>query len=168
MSLTPKQAAFVAEYLKDLNATQAAIRAGYSEKTANEQGSRLLANVGVGKAIKEAMKKREERTEITQDRVLNELAKIAFGDARDVMSWGPDGLKLKPSDELTADQAALVSEVSETLTAAGGSMKLKTNDKLKALELIGRHLAMFTDKQQTDITTGGEKISLNVSFVDPK
>ena len=70
---THKQQCFVEEYLIDLNATQVAIRAGYSEKTANEQGSRLLANVSVAAAIEEAMAERSERTKVTQDYVLETI-----------------------------------------------------------------------------------------------
>lgn len=144
--LTPKQRRFVEEYLVDLNATKAAIRAGYSAKTAEFQASRLLRNVKVQEAIAERMKAREKRTEITQDRVLSELAKIAFGDKRALMEWGPRGVKLKDSATLTDEQAAQVSEVSESVTNAGGTMKLKTHDKVKALELLGKHLGMFKDQ----------------------
>ncbi len=75
---TSRQARFVDEYLIDLNATQAAIRAGYSRKTAQEQGSRLLSNVMVAAAIEKAMAERSQRTEITQDQVLKDLARIAL------------------------------------------------------------------------------------------
>lgn len=81
--LTAKQQRFCDEYLIDLNATQAAIRAGYSKKTANEQGARLLVNVSIQKKIFELQKEREKRTEITQDSVLHELALIAFAKASD-------------------------------------------------------------------------------------
>lgn len=84
---TAKQRAFVREYLIDLNATQAAIRAGYSASTANEQGSRLLANVSVKGVIEAAMDLRAERTDITADRVLRELAKIGFADIRKTIKW---------------------------------------------------------------------------------
>lgn len=144
--LTPKQARFVDEYLVDLNATQAAIRAGYSPKTANEQAARLLANVSVQAAIAERMKARQTRTEITQDMVVAELARIAFGNKRALMKWGPDGVKLVDSSTITDEDAAMVSEVSETVTEAGGTIKLKTHDKVKALELLGRHLGMFKEK----------------------
>jgi phage terminase small subunit len=94
-ALTAKQARFVAEYLVDLNATQAAIRAGYSARTANEQAARLLANVSVAAAVAEAQAARGKRTEVTQDRVALELARIAFGDPRRVMDWGPGGVTLR-------------------------------------------------------------------------
>lgn len=153
--LNPKQQRFVEEYLVDLNATQAAIRAGYSPKTAGQIGERLLKKAEVQQALSRRMKAREQRTEVTQDRVVKELAKIAFGDPRNVMSWGPGGVTLKASAELTDDEAALVSEVSETTTERGGSLKLKTNDKLKALELLGRHLGMFRDKVEVTGKDGG-------------
>ena len=137
-TLSPKQAAFVAEYLIDLNATQAAIRAGYSEKSAARISVELLNKTQVRKAIEKAQAKRTERTEITADRVVTELAKIAFADPRDLMEWGPNGLVLKDCRIIPA----AVAEVSE----GKDGMKLKKLDKLKALELLGRHLGMFTDK----------------------
>ena len=83
--LTEKQQRFVEEYLIDLNATQAAIRAGYSAKTADQQGSRLLANVKVQQAIAERMAERSKRTGVNQDRVVLELSKIAFLKMTDVV-----------------------------------------------------------------------------------
>lgn len=155
MSLTAKQQRFVQEFLIDLNATQAAIRAGYSTRTANEQGARLLAKVSVRSAVEDGQKAREKRTGITQDRVLNEIARVAFSDKRRLMSWGPSGVVLMDSETLTDDDAANVSEVSETTSATGGSIKLKTHDKIKALELLGRHLGMFTDKVEHGGQGGG-------------
>lgn len=133
---------FCAEYLIDLNATQAAIRAGYSEKQAAIIGHENLRKPNIAAAIAERQKERSQRVEITQDRVLKELARVAFADPRSVMTWGPNGVRLKDSADLTADEAALVAEASESSTG----IKLKTNDRLKALELIGKHLGMFTDK----------------------
>lgn len=152
--LTDKQAAFVAEYLVDLNATQAAIRAGYSERTAYRIGAELLQKTSVAEAIAAGQAKRAQRVEITADRVVAELAKIAFADPRDLMEWGPDGVKLKASADLTEEQAASVAEVSETTTKDGGSLKLKKHDKVKALELLGRHIGMFKDKVENEISGG--------------
>ena len=146
--LTNKQRAFVAEYLVDLNATQAAIRAGYSERTAYRIGAELLQKTSVAEAIAAGQAKRAQRVEITADRVVAELAKIAFADPRDLMEWGPDGVKLKASADLTEEQAASVAEVSETTTKDGGSLRLKKHDKLKALELLGKHLGMFERKME--------------------
>ncbi len=165
--LTPKQRKFVFEYLVDLNATQAAIRAGYSKKTAGTMAQRLIAKSHIREAIRAAQSRREKRTEITQDRVLNELARVAFGNSRAVMSWGPGGLTLRNSEDLTEDEAALVSEVRATTTRDGsGSLALKTHDKMKALELLGKHLGMF-DRKPEEID-GGEPAAIEVRVVSGK
>ena len=155
--LTPKRARFVEEYLIDLNATQAAIRAGYSERTAYSQGQRLLKDVDVASALTQARTARSKRTEITQDMVLKELGKIAFGDQRGVMGWGADGVTLRESSELTDDEAAMVAEVAETKTKDGGSIRLKTNDKVGALQLVGKHLGMFADRLKVEQVAGEDE-----------
>ena len=143
--LTPKQQRFVEEYLIDLNATQAAVRAGYSPKTAKQQGQRLLTNVDVQAAVTEAKDRRAERTELAQDDVVRELATIGFANAGDFFDWGPDGVKVKEKDHLTVEQRAVVAEVSQTVTEKGGTIRVKLHDKLSALEKLGRHLGMFTE-----------------------
>src|SRR3954451_23220657 len=153
MPLNDRQACFVAEYLVDLNATQAAIRAGYSARTANVQAARLLANVSVAAAIAEAQAARSRRTEVTADRVVLELARVAFGDPRRVMSWGPGGVKLHPSAELADEEAAIVAEVGETTTKEGGSLRGKTVDKPGALRLLGQQLGLFLERRQVKATT---------------
>src|SRR3954468_7449641 len=90
--------------------------------------------------------RRRRRTEVTADRVMLELARVAFGDPRRVVSWGPGGVKLRPSAELAAEGAAVVAEVAETTTKEGGSLRVKTIDKLGALRLLGQHLGMFGEK----------------------
>lgn len=154
MALTAKQERFVAEYLIDLNATQAAIRAGYSEKSARVTGAENLTKPAIQDAISEAKAKRSKRTEITQDRVLQELAKIGFADIRKAVTWGRspidsesenadlNGLgvypvELVPSNEVDDDTAAAITEVS--LTAQG--VKVKMADKRAALEALLKHLA---------------------------
>ncbi|WP_415993029.1 terminase small subunit [Desulfovibrio piger] len=166
VKLTDKQAAFVREYLVDLNATQAAIRAGYSERTAYSVGQRLLKNVEIQRAVAAAQAKRARRVEITADRVVAELAKIAFSDPRDLMEWGPDGVVLRPSAELSDDQAASVAEVAEN----NAGLRLKKHDKVKALELLGRHIGIFTDKVKAEVSgpDGGPVASeIVVRFVEP-
>ena len=147
-ALTPKQQRFVQEYLIDLNATQAAIRAGYSAKTAEQQGPRLLGNVGVAQAIKAAQDARAKRTNITQDRVLQEYARIAFSNMKDFASFGEDGVILKDLASMDDDAARCVAEVSESTSAAGGSIRFKLHDKKGALDSLARHLGMFTDKTE--------------------
>jgi phage terminase small subunit len=156
MALTTKQQRFVEEYLVDHNATQAAIRAGYSERTACEQASRLLANVKVKAALREAVKKQSERTQITADRVIQELARIGFADSRKVFEWGPEGVKVRPSKDLDDETAAAVAEVSETRTDAGGTIRVKLADKVAALTLLGKHFGAFTDKTEITGKDGGD------------
>ena len=147
--MTPKQRRFVEEYLVDLNATQAAKRAGYSPRSARTRGSRLLRNAAVAAAIAKAQNKRAARTRVSADKVVTELAKVAFGDPRRLLSWGPGGVVLRDSSELTEADAALVSEVSETRTASGGTRKVKLHCKLAALNALGKHLGLFGNGRQS-------------------
>lgn len=147
--LTDKQVAFAAEYLLDFNATQAAVRAGYSAKTASSIGAALLRNALVAGRIAALRAERARRVAVSADQVLSELARIAFADPRDLMEWGPDGVRLRDSAGLTAEQAAGVAEVAE---GSGGALRLKKHDKVRALELIGRHLGMFKDKVEADVS----------------
>lgn len=144
--MTPKQARFVSEYLIDLNATAAAKRAGYSEKTAEKIGHQLLEKTRVAAAIASAIKKREKKTEITADRVIKELADIAFLRSDEVFAIDGDHVSIKSTDEMSDAARRALASVSQTVTVAGGTITVKLCDKIKALELLGRHLGMFTDK----------------------
>ncbi|GAW29597.1 terminase small subunit [Carboxydocella sp. ULO1] len=144
--LTPKQQRFIEEYLIDLNATQAAIRAGYSPKTAHEQGAQLLAKISIREAIDKAIAERSRRTGITQDRVLRELAKVAFVNATDIIDMDDAAIR----DDANRDDTAAIAgvKVKRIPTEAGEIIEreVKIYDKIKALELLGKHLGMFTDK----------------------
>lgn len=144
-ALTPKQAMFCREYLVDLCGAAAARRAGYSEETAGSIASQLLDETKIWERIAELMEQRNKRVEITADDVLLLLKRIAFGDTRRIATWGPDGVTLRDSSELTDDDAPMVAEVSETTSQFGGSIRFKRNDQLRAAELIGKHLGMFRD-----------------------
>ena len=133
--LTDRQRRFVEEYLVDCNATAAAARAGYSEKSAQGRGLRRLPHVR--QAIEEAMAERSQRVGITQDRVVVELARLAFADMRDIAAWGDGGVRLRPSEALTEDQAACVSEIVET---PGKGVRVKLYGKTQALSALARHL----------------------------
>lgn len=152
MALTEKQRRFIDEYLIDLNATQAAIRAGYSAKRASELGYQLLQKTTVSEAIAEAMAERSKRTGVSQDRVIREYARIGFAKITDFVEWDDFGsIRIKPSNELSEDDAAAIVEVSETETElpSGGVKrvrKIRLHDKCPALEKLGKHLGMFTDK----------------------
>lgn len=160
--LTPKQAAFVDEYLVDLNATQAAIRAGYSAATAEQQGSRLLRNVQVAESVQAALAERASRTGVTQDRVIAELAAIAFSGLTDFATWTEDSVQLINSADLDGDKAKALREIvatTQTFESESGSsqtvrMHVKQHDKLKALELLGRHLGMFKKDVEVRVTGG--------------
>lgn len=144
--LTPKQQRFVEEYLIDLNATQAAIRAGYSEDTANEIGSQNLAKLSVRAAIDAALAERSKRTEITADMVLMELGRIGFSNINNYLRFNPTGVEMFDSSKMNDDALRCISEISETVTKEGGTVKFKLHDKVSALEKIGKHLGMFKDK----------------------
>ncbi len=145
--LTPKQALFVQEYLIDLNATQAAIRAGYSENSAKEIGCQNLIKLNIQEAITKAQLKRQERTEVTQDRVLKELALIAFIDIKD--AYNENG-ELLPIHEMPEDVRRAIGGMDYTTIGddIGKTSKVKLLDKKGSLELLGKHMAMFTDKKQ--------------------
>lgn len=148
--LTDKQQAFVHEYLIDLNATQAAIRAGYSVKTANEQGARLLANVSIQEAISKAMAERSKRTGVNQDRVVLELAKIAFVKMTDVVDSNGKIKQGASADDLSCIESI---KYKESDNEFGGSVEreVKIASKLKALELLGKHLGMWNDKLDVNV-----------------
>ena len=149
---------FVEEYLIDLNATQAAIRAGYSPDTAQVQGSRMLSNVMVSREIAKAMAERSRRTGVNADRVVMELAKIAFVNADDVID--AETATVKP-DASRDDTAAIQSVKVKTFGEDGLEREIKMADKLKALELLGKHLGMFKDKVELSGTLETEKTKLD-------
>lgn len=140
--LTPKQACFVEEYLADLNATQAAIRAGYSAKMAGRIGFQLLEKTGIQAAIQAAQRERSARTGITADRVVQEIARVAFSSLRDVMTWGPAGAQVRPDGEITPDAAAAIAEITETNTG----VKVKLHNKVAALEQLAKHVGLYQDR----------------------
>lgn len=141
--MTKKQKRFVEEYLIDLNATQAAIRAGYSPDTAKSIGSENLTKPDIQARIAKTMAERSKRTGVNADRVVTELAKIAFVNASDVIDADTATLK---SDAAPEDTAAIQSVKVKTFGEDGLEREIKMADKLKALELLGKHLGMFKDK----------------------
>ena len=168
-NLTAKQEAFVNEYLIDLNATQAAIRAGYSEHTANEIGSQNLAKVSIQEAIQVLMDERRKRTVVTQDMVVKELARIAFLDIRN--AYNDDG-ELLAIPDMPEDVARAVGgmDIRKVKTWGKGddeareeewAHNIKLIDKKGALELLGRHLKMYTDKVEQTGT-----LNVNISPKD--
>ena len=154
--ITDRMKKFVDEYLVDFNATAAAIRAGYSESTAQEQSSQLLARPDIRALIAEGQKAIAERTQSFQDDAVSELKIVGFSDLADFLSVKEGGIvEQKPFNELTKAQTRCIKKIKQTVRSshsADGSilhqtavLEVELFDKLKALELLGRHLGMFND-----------------------
>jgi phage terminase small subunit len=183
MALTNKQKLFADEYLIDLNATRAyksVYKTVKNDETAKAAASRLLTNVNVADYIKQRMNDREKRTEITQDKVLNELAAIAFANGTDFAQVveepiivngryvkDPDTgqlrkqevVKIAPTDKLPDDKKKAIAGIKE----GKYGIEVATCDKVKALELLGRHLGMFKDKVEL---SGDSEITIKIGGED--
>ena len=140
--MTKKQKRFVEEYLIDLNATQAAIRAGYSPHTAKDIGCENLAKPNIAAAISQAMAERSRRTGINQDRVLQELARIGFAKITDVVD--PETAKIRP--DASEDDLACIQSIKIKPNEFGTEREVKLYDKKSALVDLGKHLGLFKDK----------------------
>ena len=158
--LAPAKHVFVKEYLIDMNATQAAIRCGYSPKTAKQQGSRLLTYADVQEGIAKGMEARNKRTEITADRVLREIAKVGFATMRHFLRVDQDG---QPQIDLTHtdhDNLDALAEVSTETVIEGDAQnrqvirktKIKLHDKLRALQLLAEHTGVFKERDKDNAT----------------
>ena len=150
--MTKKQKIFADEYLIDLNATRA-YRVAYpsvkKDETAAAAAARMLRNVKVQEYISERMQERQQRTEVTQDMVVKELAAIAFARATDYVEIRSNGVcstvVIKPTTDLSDQQIRAIAGIKE----GTNGIEIKLNDKEKALELLGRHLGMWNDKLDT-------------------
>lgn len=149
MALRPKQARFVAEYLKDLNATQAAVRAGYTGKP-NVIGPRLLAHVGVAAAIQEGTAKHLESAGLSATRTLEEMRRLAFSDIRKLFDASGNLRPIHELDDETAACLASLEVVKKNLAAGDGKTdtvhKLKVWDKTRSLEMLAKHFGLLEDK----------------------
>jgi phage terminase small subunit len=155
--LTAKQRRFVEEYCTDWNGTQAAIRAGYAKRSAQQIATENLLKPVIQQAIGKELDRLTEETGVTAEKVLRELGRIAFSDLRDLFVWSEEHAAFIPSRDLTEEEAAVISEIqSETITTNIGSeedgisetrvkLKMKTYDKLGALDKLSRHLGLFKD-----------------------
>jgi phage terminase small subunit len=149
--LTAKQERFCQEYVVDSNATQAAIRVGFSKKTANVQAARLLTNVNIRNRIKELQQELQMKTSVTAERVINELAKIAFADARSFFDSNGNLIPIEQLDEgaagaLSSFEVSIEkSAIEEETFEQSSTKKIRLWDKVKALESLGKHLGIFEE-----------------------
>lgn len=159
--LTDKQRRFVDEYLVDLNATQAAIRAGYSSKTANRIGAENLSKPDIQREIQKRQKELSEKTNITQERVLREYAKIAFFDPRKLFQDNGQPKDITMLDDDTAGALAGLDVLEEYEGSGrdrefvGYTKKYKIADKLRALDALGKHLGLFDKDGGDEDNEGG-------------
>lgn len=168
MSLEPRQERFCQEYIIDLNATQAAIRAGYSGKTVRKTACVMVTKPNIQARISELQQERAESTKVTQEAVVTELARLGFSNMLDYVTTNEDGTVRVDLSKLTRDQAAAIVEVQteEVLEGSGESaqwvrkVKFKLADKKGPLELLAKHLGMLRDKLEL---SGG----LNIVWSDP-
>ena len=153
-----RRALFVLEYLVDLNATQAAIRAGYSEASADVEGARLLGNASVAAAIADAMDARAARTAITADRVLRELAVIGFSDTRHYRLGESGGIEVA-ADAPPSASRAISSVKHKTRTDADGhtvhEAEYRLWSKTDALKQLGEHLGLYTKRIEANVNVTG-------------
>lgn len=158
--LTERQKLFCDEYLVDLNVTQAAIRAGYSAYYADKRAYTLLENTEIKEYIDKRMADRQKRTEITQDIVLEELRRIALAKPTDFFNVEDMGrykqVNIIPTKDIPEDKVGAIASIKQ----GANGIEVKLHDRLKALELIGRHLGMFKDK--VEITDGNENTNVNI------
>lgn len=174
MALTDKQEQFCQEYLIDLNATQAAVRSGYSEATARSQGQRLLTNVDIQARVSELNKSRLEATGISQKRVLEEYAKIAFFDIREVFDVDGGLIHVKQLDANNAGAIASIKSSEEwgedkegNKIITGTLKEVKVFDKIRALQDLGKHLGLFEkDNSQKAAETPKQVIIINGKEVE--
>lgn len=168
MKLTGKQERFVEEYLVDLNGTQAAIRAGYSERSARSQANRLLTNDDIQKGLSEGAKARSERTKIDADWLLTRLAAEAEADIADL--YTKEGSLMPVHDWPITWRQGLISglDVEQQYAYKDGEKvpdgvvtKVKLSDRVKRLELIGRHIDVGAFKENEIVLPGSINIVIN-------
>lgn len=157
--LTPKQTRFIREYLIDLNATQAAIRAGYSKRTAKDIACENLAKPNIQEVIKTEVGKMLTRADVKGWMVIKELQKLAFSNIGDFATWSKGTLTFASAKEIPRELMGAISEISET---PNGGIRIKLHGKEGPLKLLGEYLKLFSDKFE------GEKVESKTVFVAPE
>ena len=141
--LTAKQWRFVDEYLLDMNASAAALRAGYRPTSAAQNGHALARRPNVAAAIEARLAERRARLHVTAERVIAELARIAFADIGAIMDWSGDAARLRPPHEISPDDRAAIAEIAVVKRGDGVATRVILHDKERALEALCRHLGLF-------------------------
>jgi phage terminase small subunit len=174
--LTPKQQRFVEEYLLDLNASQAALRAGYSADTAGASGHECLKKPKVAEAIRVALEDRKNRSQVNADDVISELKTLALSDIGDILDFSGETLRVRPACDIPGRARRSISSVKvKRYTEGHGDaarevemIEFKLWDKLSALEKLGKHIGMFKEKiELTGADAGPIKIR-NLEIIRPK
>lgn len=171
--INDKQEAFCREYIVDFNGTKSAIRAGYSKKTAGAMAGRLLSLVKIQDRIRDLTKQREQRTNVTADRVVQQLARIAFMDVKDIVDWGTEEVKyllrtetdefgvktehfrtehrefIRPKDPDEVDGTLI-----QTIKMGKYGFEIGIPDRMRAFEMLAKHLGVFDDRPQTTVDVG--------------
>lgn len=159
MALNEKQERFADEYQVDLNATQAAIRAGYSKKTAGQIGERLLKNVEIKQKIERALKERKKRSKTSADRVIREIALLAYSDIGNIIDFTGDSIKLKNGRDITPAARRTISSVKVKRHFEGRGddareveiIEFKLWDKTSALEKLARHINLYREREPLEV-----------------
>lgn len=163
--LNHRQRRFVEEYVADPNATQAAIRAGYSPRTAYSIGHENLRKPEISSAIEGAREELAERAGVDRDRIVEELRRVGFGDLRDAVEWSGKSLKVRAGADLSPDAARAIREITEIVTEDEDGKKsvrrsVKMHDKLGAL----RDLAKILGYTSGDVPAGGVGVQYNFNL----
>lgn len=145
--LTEKEKKFIEEYLMDFNGTRAVVASGYTEnrKVAAVQAHQLLRKPNIQRAIAAHFSRRKKKFEKEEDRILEELRAIAYAQITDTCKWTKRGIKLIPSRKLKKKHVKAIAEISEVSTDKTTTLRVRKHDKLKAIELLGKHFGMWED-----------------------
>ncbi len=150
--LTPKQRKFLLEYQIDFNGSEAAIRAGYSPKTAKETAYKLLRHRLIEAALRQDQNRLAQKLEMKAEDVAREFVKIARANVTDYLTFGPDGVQLKESAALAPEHLSAIAEVREVFGAEGRrGVAFKLHSKLDALQALGKHLGMFVERHEHEV-----------------
>lgn len=157
--MTPRRQLFVEHYAGSWNATQSAMNAGYSAKTAYSQGQQLLKKVVIQEALAKEVKRMRTENAITVDRVLEEYRRIAFAQTTDMVTVKGGWVTIADTDDLTVEQKAAISEIHQMKE---GGVKVRFHSKIAALEALGKYFALFTER--VEIENVGPPPVINVVF----